>query len=106
MARPLWFEIEIQGKPVGIQRRCQGVSGIELGDKITKAVEALEAKRVATAKHPLYPKPIDALPCMIGAFPLRQFSEPVPSDVPAEGQHADRPRRRSSPSTEYLGQEH
>ena len=58
----IWFEIEIQGKLAGIQRRYQGVSGNELGYKITKAVEALEAKRVATVKHPLYPKPIDALP--------------------------------------------
>jgi acetylornithine deacetylase len=69
----IWFEIEIQGKAAGIQRRYQGVSGIELGYKITKAVEALEAKRVATVKHPLYPKPIDALPCMIGAFHAGNF---------------------------------
>jgi acetylornithine deacetylase len=69
----IWFEIEIQGKAAGIQRRYQGVSGIELGYKITKAVEALEQKRVATVKHPLYPKPIDALPCMIGAFHSGNF---------------------------------
>ncbi|HEY2533160.1 MAG TPA: ArgE/DapE family deacylase [Xanthobacteraceae bacterium] len=69
----IWFEIEIQGKPAGIQRRYQGVSGIELGYKITKAVEALEQKRVATVKHPLYPKPIDALPCTIGAFHAGSF---------------------------------
>ena len=52
----IWFEIEIQGKPAGIQRRYQGVSGVELGYKITKAVEALEAKRVATVKHPSTPR--------------------------------------------------
>ena len=34
----IWFEIEVQGKPAGIQRRYQGVSGIELGYKIVKAV--------------------------------------------------------------------
>jgi acetylornithine deacetylase len=69
----IWFEIEIQGKPAGIQRRYQGVSGIELGYKITKAVSDLEAKRVATVKHPLYPKMIDAIPCMIGAFHAGNF---------------------------------
>ena len=69
----IWFEIEIQGKAAGIQRRYQGVSGIELGYKITKAVEALEAQRVATVKHPLYPKAIDAIPCMIGAFHAGSF---------------------------------
>ncbi len=89
----IWFEIEIQGKAAGIQRRYQGVSGIELGYKITKAVEALEAKRVATVKHPLYPKPIDALPCMIGGIPRRQFPEFVRRDLPVERQHGHGPRR-------------
>ena len=40
------------------------------------AVEALEAKRVATVKHPLYPKPIDALPCMIGALEPSRMTAP------------------------------
>lgn len=69
----IWFEIEIQGKAAGIQRRYQGVSGIELGYKITKAVSDLEAIRVASVKHPLYPKPIDSIPCMIGAFHAGNF---------------------------------
>ena len=37
----IWFQIEINGKPAGIQRHHEGVSGIELGYKLTKAVEAL-----------------------------------------------------------------
>jgi acetylornithine deacetylase len=69
----IWFEIEIQGKAAGIQRRYQGVSGIELGYKITKAVSDLEAKRIATVKHHLYPKLIDSIPCMIGAFHAGNF---------------------------------
>src|SRR6516162_6754098 len=32
----IWFEIEIHGKPAGIQNRYEGISGIELGNKITK----------------------------------------------------------------------
>ena len=35
----IWFEIEVQGKPVGIQQRYLGVSAIELGQKICKAVQ-------------------------------------------------------------------
>src|SRR6202011_4739898 len=31
----IWFEIEIHGKPAGIQKRYEGISGIELGNKIT-----------------------------------------------------------------------
>jgi acetylornithine deacetylase len=87
----IWFEIEIQGKPAGIQRRYQGVSAIELGYKITKAVEALEAKRVATVKHPLYPKPIDALPCMIGAFHAGSFPSSFPATCLLKGSMATVP---------------
>jgi acetylornithine deacetylase len=87
----IWFEIEIQGKPAGIQRRYQGVSGIELGYKITKAVEALEAKRVATVKHPLYPKPIDALPCMIGSFHSGGFPSSFPATCLLKGSMATVP---------------
>ena len=87
----IWFEIEIQGKPAGIQRRYQGVSGIELGYKITKAVEALEQKRVATVKHPLYPKPIDALPCMIGAFHSGSFPSSFPATCLLKGSMATVP---------------
>src|SRR6516165_5972886 len=58
----IWFEIEIHGKPAGIQKRYEGISGIELGNKITKAVADLEAKRVATVTHPLYPNALDTLP--------------------------------------------
>jgi acetylornithine deacetylase len=87
----IWFEIEIQGKPAGIQRRYQGVSGIELGYRITKAVEALEAERVATVKHPLYPKPIDALPCMIGAFHAGNFPSSFPATCLLKGSMATVP---------------
>jgi len=87
----IWFEIEIQGKPAGIQRRYQGVSGIELGYKITKAVEALEVKRVATVKHPLYPKAIDALPCMIGAFHSGNFPSSFPATCLLKGSMATVP---------------
>ena len=87
----IWFEIEIQGKPAGIQRRYEGVSGIELGYKITKAVEALEAKRVAKIKHPLYPKPIDAIPCMIGAFHSGNFPSSFPATCLLKGSMATVP---------------
>ena len=87
----IWFEIEIQGKPAGIQRRYEGVSGIELGYKITKAVEALETKRVAKIKHPLYPKPIDAIPCMIGAFHSGNFPSSFPATCLLKGSMATVP---------------
>src|ERR1700730_17175035 len=64
----VWFETEIHGDAAGIQKRYEGISGIELGNKIAKAVADLEAKRVATVTHPLYPNALDTLPCIIGSF--------------------------------------
>ncbi len=64
----IWFEIMIRGKAAGIQKRYEGVSGIELGMKVCKAVQALEDTRVATVSHPLYPDALDSLPCIIGSF--------------------------------------
>ncbi len=81
----IWFEIEIHGKPAGIQKRYEGVSGIELGYKITKAVEALEAKRVATVKHPLYPSALDSLPCIIGSFQAGNYPSAFPANCLLKG---------------------
>src|SRR5262245_28088218 len=81
----IWFEIEIQGKPAGIQKRYEGVSGIELGMKITKAVQELEDKRVATVSHPLYPSAIDSLPCIIGSFQAGNYPSAFPANCLLKG---------------------
>jgi acetylornithine deacetylase len=81
----IWFEIEIQGKPAGIQKRYEGVSGIELGMKITKAVQELEDKRVATVSHPLYPSAIDSLPCIIGSFSAGNYPSAFPATCLLKG---------------------
>ncbi len=81
----IWFEIEINGKPVGIQRRYEGISGIELGNKITRTVAELEAKRVATVTHPLYPNALDSLPCMIGSFSAGNYPSAFPANCLLKG---------------------
>lgn len=81
----IWFEIEIQGKPAGVQQRYLGVSGIELGYKITQAVNALEAHRVATVSHPLYPSAIDSLPCLIGSFQAGNYPSAFPATCLLKG---------------------
>jgi acetylornithine deacetylase len=81
----IWFEIEIRGKPAGIQKRYEGISGIELGNKITKAVADLEAKRVATVKHPLYPNALDSLPCIIGSFQAGGYPSAFPANALLKG---------------------
>jgi acetylornithine deacetylase len=81
----IWFEIEIHGKPVGIQKRYEGISGIDLGNKIVKAVADLEAKRVATVTHPLYPSAIDSLPCMVGSFQAGNYPSAFPANCLLKG---------------------
>ena len=81
----IWFEIEINGKPVGIQRRYEGISGIDLGNKITRAVAELEARRVATVTHPLYPNALDSLPCIIGSFHAGNYPSAFPAGCLLKG---------------------
>jgi acetylornithine deacetylase len=81
----IWFEIEIHGKPAGIQKRYEGISGIELGNKIVKAVADLEAKRVATVTHPLYPNALDTLPCIIGSFAAGNYPSAFPANCLLKG---------------------
>jgi acetylornithine deacetylase len=81
----IWFEIEIHGKPAGIQKRYEGISGIELGNKIVKAVADLEAKRVATVTHPLYPNALDTLPCIIGSFSAGNYPSAFPANCLLKG---------------------
>lgn len=81
----IWFEIEINGKPAGIQKRYEGISGIDLGNKIVKAVNDLEARRVATVKHPLYPNALDSLPCMVGSFSAGNYPSAFPTNCLLKG---------------------
>jgi acetylornithine deacetylase len=81
----IWFEIAIAGKPAGIQKRYEGVSGIDLGHKIVQAVQELEDRRVATVSHPLYPNALDSLPCMIGAFAAGNYPSAFPDSCLLKG---------------------
>lgn len=81
----IWFEVEIQGKPAGIQQRYLGVSGIALGQKIVAAVQELEDERVASVKHPLYPSAIDSLPCIIGSFQAGNYPSAFPATALLKG---------------------
>ncbi|MCT9000498.1 ArgE/DapE family deacylase [Chelativorans intermedius] len=81
----IWFEITVQGKPAGVQKRYEGISGIELGNKIVKAVQELEDERVATVTHPLYPVAIDSLPCLIGSFQAGSYPSAFPDSAVLKG---------------------
>ncbi|MFG1461314.1 ArgE/DapE family deacylase [Xanthobacter sp. DSM 24535] len=81
----IWFEIEINGKPAGIQQRYKGISGITLGNKIAAAVQELEDERVATVTHPLYPNALDSLPCIIGSFQAGNYPSAFPATCLLKG---------------------
>src|ERR1700744_4909053 len=81
----IWFEIEIHGKPAGIQQRYLGGSRIDLGNTITKAVADLEATRIATVTHPLYPSAIDSLPCIVGSFQAGGYPSAFPANCLLKG---------------------
>lgn len=81
----IWFQIDVQGKPAGIQQRYLGISAIDLGNKIVKAVQELEDERVATVKHPLYPSAIDSLPCIIGSFQAGNYPSAFPASAVLKG---------------------
>lgn len=81
----IWFQIDVEGKPAGIQQRYLGISAIDLGNKIVKAVQELEDHRVATIKHPLYPSAIDSLPCIIGSFQAGDYPSAFPASAVLKG---------------------
>ncbi len=81
----IWFQIDVQGKPAGIQQRYLGISAIDLGNKIVKAVQELEDHRVATVRHPLYPNALDSLPCIIGSFQAGNYPSAFPASAVLKG---------------------
>lgn len=81
----IWFQIDVEGKPAGIQQRYLGISAIDLGNKIVQAVKELEDQRVATIKHPLYPSAIDSLPCIIGSFQAGNYPSAFPASAVLKG---------------------
>jgi acetylornithine deacetylase len=87
----IWFQIKIQGKAAGIQQRYLGVNAIDLGYKIKQAVDEHEKHRLETVSHPLYPKIIDALPCMIGSFEAGTFPSAFPDACVLKGSIATVP---------------
>jgi acetylornithine deacetylase len=81
----IWFEISVQGKPAGIQKRYEGISAIDLGNKVVAAVKELEDERVATVTHPLYPNALDSLPCIIGSFQAGNYPSAFPDTALLKG---------------------
>lgn len=87
----IWFEINIKGKPAGIQRRYEGVNAIDLGYIMTKIVSEFEHVRVAKISHPMYPHILEAIPCMIGQFLSGTYNSAFPDNCVLKGSMATVP---------------
>lgn len=87
----IWFTINIKGKAAGIQRRYEGVSGIELGYLVSGAVAEFEKRRVAKVSHPLYPDILGAIPCMVGQFESGSYNSAFPDSCVLKGSMATVP---------------
>ena len=87
----IWFEISVQGKPAGIQRRFEGVNAIEKGYEIVRAVANLEQIRINELKHPLYPDNRSSIPCMVTMFDSGSFPSAFPDTCLLQGSIASLP---------------
>ncbi len=87
----IWFEIKVKGKAAGIQKRFEGVSGIELGYLVSKIVSEFEAERVKTVSHPLYPDILSTIPCAIGQFESGTYYSAFPDSCLLKGSMATVP---------------
>lgn len=92
----IWFTIKLKGKAAGIQRRYEGVSGIELGYLVTKAVTDFEKTRVERLSHPLYPNILGAVPCMVGQFESGSYNSAFPDSCVLKGSIATVPGEDSA----------
>ncbi len=87
----IWFEISVQGKPAGIQKRFEGVSAIEKGYAVTRAVAELEEIRIRECSHPLYPDNRSSIPCMVTMFDSGSFPSAFPDTCLLQGSIASLP---------------
>jgi acetylornithine deacetylase len=81
----LWFTVTLKGLAVGIARHWEGVSAIDKGIQIVQAIKELEQTRWAALRHPLYPDPRAALPCVVCMFHAGTFPSAVPETAILRG---------------------
>ena len=87
----IWFEIVVKGKAAGIQRRYEGVNGIDLGYIVKQAVSEFEWVRISRTRHMLYPVIEEAIPCMVGQFESGTYASAFPDACIMRGSMATVP---------------
>lgn len=92
----IWFQIQVTGKPTGIQRQWDGVNAIHKGYEVVKAVAQHEQARIAQLSHPLYPDTVGALPCAVGTFEAGSYPSAFPDTCLLRGSIATLPGEDSA----------
>lgn len=87
----IWFEIKVNGRAAGIQRRWEGVNAIDKGYLVTQAVSDFERERIKHVRHPLYPEMREAIPCMVGIFESGSYHSAFPDLCVLKGSMATVP---------------
>ncbi len=84
------------GKAAGIQRRWEGLNGIDKGYRVVRAVSDFEQERIGRLHHPLYPDVRGAIPCMVGMFKTGMYASAFPDSCLLKGSLAALPDEDSS----------
>jgi len=87
----IWFEIDVYGKPAGIQRKWEGINAINLGYKLVKAVDNFEKIRMKEVRHSLFPNIREAIPCLVGVFSAGSYPSSFPDFCVLRGSMATVP---------------
>jgi len=87
----IWFEVEVKGTPVGVQRKFEGVNAIHKGYRIVQAIDDFEQIRFSEVSHPLYPDIREAIPCLVGVFEAGSYPSAFPSKALLKGSLATVP---------------
>jgi acetylornithine deacetylase len=87
----IWYEIHVRGKPAGIQRQWEGVSAIDKGYQVVKAVSEFQEDRMKRITHPLYPNIRETIPCLVGVFQAGSYPSAFPDSCLLRGSMATVP---------------
>ena len=87
----VWWSIYVGGKPAGIQKHAEGVSGIDLAYKIVEWVKDFERIRMNEVKSPIYPDIESSIPCMVTCVNSGSFCSSFPDSAELKGSLATVP---------------
>jgi acetylornithine deacetylase len=98
----MWFEINVKGKPASMSRLWEGVSALEKGYKICRAINELEKRRIKEKSHSLYPDSRGALACFVGQFEAGDYPSSLPTHAKILGRMGVLPNEKPERAKQEL----